>query len=1019
MTELSASEIMNENSLTGSVREGLVREQDLNDVAIFWCLNTETGELSLQLPDDSIYSHLRSHNDNGITDFYLFIHPADRDIVKNQISKIKNGGQPKIIFFRLIDDDQLYHWITATINSPLNLKDEPVIHGTMSDARQLYCHPAVRNMLDDLLLKLAMVSWSSSHEFTAFMKKILHDTTVILNVEYVNVCFFSEKYDAVTTLMPQNLVNPLSQFSCNNRTFTDDEIQQLTSFGSVIWDDYCCHGQEPYRFLFVPIVDSGKLTGVLTFCVEGHSRYFSWDERHFCKSIAKLIQRNVKLMHHELQHMKYVQMEATLTEINNALAAETGADYFHRFVALIAEKLHCDWVCVAVHHDQTLARTLALYDGGEISSGDIMDFADSPLTEYKFNDVVVIREGAWQRYSNPVIRERKIEGMVGIPLFSGNGKLLGGFGMCFKQPKTEQYLEKMILKLFSGRLSAEIDRQKREQELSLLAITFETNEGIIITDAQFKVLRVNKAFCRITGFCDQDVLGCDVNQLNPKHVQAGTSVTERLRGTDRWSGEDWFYRKSGEQYPQRETITAVRDVMGNITHYVVCFEDISERKSAEEKIKNLAFFDALTGLPNRRLLNNTIATKFQEAKDSDVVGALLFIDLDYFKTINDSLGHAAGDSVLEQVAKRLRGMTRHDDFLARLGGDEFVLLLPNLSENPLHAEQHANLIGQQIIEALSKPYCYNNQFLHIGASVGVSMYPSKKQNAEDLLKQADTAMYQAKSQGRKAVAFFNSKMQRRADKRLHIHNRLQSAIENNELFLHYQPQHMVQTNEVIGVEALVRWYLDGTQMISPGEFIPVAEETDLIIDIGKWVLREACTQFIKWQQKGIFLPQISVNLSTKQFHDENFVDMVLEVLEETGMDPMQLNLEITESIVLEHAEDAIRKMTYLKNIGISFAVDDFGAGYSSLSYLKRLPASELKIDRSFIQDIPHNPSDMAIVEAVLAMAKHIGFNVTAEGVESRQQLEFLQRQQCSFYQGFFASKPLASEYFEAYIKRQK
>ncbi|KXO14031.1 diguanylate cyclase/phosphodiesterase (GGDEF & EAL domains) with PAS/PAC sensor(s) [Moritella sp. JT01] len=450
-----------------------------------------------------------------------------------------------------------------------------------------------------------------------------------------------------------------------------------------------------------------------------------------------------------------------------------------------------------------------------------------------------------------------------------------------------------------------------------------------------------------------------------------------------------------------------------------CALSVETASKSQQQFHSLAFFDALTGLANRRLLNQKIDMHYEAAINNQVIGALLFIDLDYFKAINDSLGHAVGDEILVEVAQRLREIQGDQDLISRLGGDEFVILLPDLSENPMHAEQHANLFAEQLIERISQPYLYKGQALYIGASIGVTLFPSKDQETADLLKQADTAMYQAKSNGRKKVTFFDVKMQRKADKRLHIYNCLKSAIAKNELFLHYQPQHMVQSGEIIGVEALVRWHLGGKQQISPAEFIPIAEETDLIIEIGIWVLQAACRQFVEWQLQGVNVPQLSVNVSTRQFHDHNFVDSVLMVLDETGMDPMQLNLEITESVVIEHAEDAIRKMTDLKNIGVSFAVDDFGVGYSSLSYLKRLPANELKIDRSFIQGIPYNVSDMAIVEAVLAMAKHMGFNVTAEGVESRQQLEFLQRQQCSFYQGFYASKPLTGENLALYVRRQQ
>ena len=360
----------------------------------------------------------------------------------------------------------------------------------------------------------------------------------------------------------------------------------------------------------------------------------------------------------------------------------------------------------------------------------------------------------------------------------------------------------------------------------------------------------------------------------------------------------------------------------------------------------------------------------------------------------------------------------HEAAVARLGGDEFVLLLPALSISPPQAEMQADLIAERLIGEIAAPYDFRGQVLHIGASVGITLFPGREQEAGDLLKQADTAMYQAKSAGRKTRRFFDASMQLQADRRLHIHNELRSALDNGELTLHYQPQHMVAGGEIIGVEALIRWQPPGRALVSPAEFIPIAEETDLIVDIGNWVLHEACTQYVSWEENGIHVPQLSVNVSAKQFHAPDFVDRIHDVLAATGMDPACLNLEITESVVLGHAEDTISKMAELKTLGISFAIDDFGAGYSSLSYLKRLPADELKIDRSFIQDIPKDGDNMAIVEAVIAMARHMGFNVTAEGVESRQQLEFLQAQGCHFFQGYLASKPLPVPYLERYVSRQ-
>jgi diguanylate cyclase (GGDEF)-like protein/PAS domain S-box-containing protein len=1016
--------VVHENLLSESSVEIVTLDSIENDALITWELDSDRSVFVAQLSVKSCFSYLLQEDIKTFDDVILFIHPEDKELVKQRLIDAVNNHSEYPIILRLLDNQQQYCRLTGVVEGISTQKTRMHVHGRMFEAKLLDYDQAKRSMLDDLLLRLATINWNGSIEFTQFSGQIFDETIKALNLSHLNILFLSDEFNCISPLLPNSSVDFVTDLSASGKALTDDEIKQLKNKVPVLRSTSNSINSTKQHYsscLLMPISKDGQLIGTVNFCAEGDARHFSLDEHKFCKSIAKLVQRNLKLMQAELLQQQYVQLEQTLNEINNALSCETGAAYFRHFVELIAAKLNCGWVCVGVRHEANVVRSLALFDDGVVSSGDLIDFSASPILDKSFKDVIV-EENTWKKHLNPQLKARKIDSFVAIPLISAKGKLQGGLAMCFDHSRTTPHLEKAILSLFSGRLSAEIERQTKEQELRLLAVAFETNEGIIITDPNFDILKVNAAFTTITQFRSEDVIGENINDLTHSdwHTEAlGKPLSERISGLDRWSGEDWFCRKNGERYPQRETITAVKDESGAISHYVICFEDISERKSAEEKIKHLAFYDALTGLANRRLLNQKIIEQYNLATKSNLVGALLFIDLDYFKAINDSLGHAVGDFVLERVADRMKEMQRPGDFLARLGGDEFVLLLPELSENPLHAELHTNLIAQQYISALSLPYNYNGQSLHIGASIGVTLYPGKDQQAEDLLKQADTAMYQAKTQGRKSVAFFNSKMQRKADKRLHIHNCLQSAIENKELFLHYQPQHMVQTGEIIGVEALVRWHLGGTQLISPAEFIPVAEETDLIIDIGSWVLKAACEQFIDWQTRGIFVPQISVNVSTKQFHDHNFVDMVMGILDDTGMDPMQLNLEITESVVIEHADDAIRKMTDLKNIGISFAVDDFGTGYSSLGYLKRLPASELKIDRSFIQDIPHNVSDMAIVEAVLAMAKHMGFNVTAEGVESRQQLEFLQRQQCSFYQGFYASKPLASQYFELYVKRMQ
>ncbi|MFM5817650.1 putative bifunctional diguanylate cyclase/phosphodiesterase [Aeromonas sanarellii] len=696
-----------------------------------------------------------------------------------------------------------------------------------------------------------------------------------------------------------------------------------------------------------------------------------------------------------------------LAKLAQALSAKTGLDFCQTLVNELAHILGASAVWLTERVGLDRLRVLA-------SHGiDVKEYAlgDMPCQQ-------LYRQGAT---SPSPVSEPLSEGQglpAGLhyyaqPLLDRGGQLLGHLALLFPS-QTQTADLGSVLTIFSVRMVAELERLQSDALMRLSAVAFETHEGIIITDPEFKILRVNYAFSQITGFDSQGVIGLYLGN----DLWSGLGgLGYELNALDRWQGETLRLHADGRAYPQWEIVTPVQDDKGGISHYVIFFEDISERKAAERRIQDLAYYDELTGLPNRRQLHETLAQAFAEASREHLIGALLFIDLDHFKTINDSLGHATGDWLLKEVASRLKRLVRQGDCLARLGGDEFVLLLPALSISPPQAEMQADLIAERLIGEIAAPYSHGGQVLHIGASVGITLFPGREQEAGDLLKQADTAMYQAKSAGRKTRRFFDASMQWQADRRLLIHNELRSALDNQELTLHYQPQHMVEGGDLIGVEALIRWQPPGRALVSPAEFIPIAEETDLIVDIGNWVLHEACTQYVSWEENGIHVPQLSVNVSAKQFHAPDFVDRIHDVLASTGMDPACLNLEITESVVLGHAEDTISKMTELKTLGISFAIDDFGAGYSSLSYLKRLPADELKIDRSFIQDIPKDGDNMAIVEAVIAMARHMGFNVTAEGVESRQQLEFLQAQGCHFFQGYLASKPLPVPYLERYVSR--
>lgn len=598
--------------------------------------------------------------------------------------------------------------------------------------------------------------------------------------------------------------------------------------------------------------------------------------------------------------------------------------------------------------------------------------------------------------------------LVSYPLY--NQSHLLGYIFCHFSKCPEHYLVwEAVINANQKRLLQELQHFQQQFVSQITETVFEQLEGIVITDENWNILRISPGIPKLMGYRAAQMLYEPVAQFFP-----GLNLSEAASRLG-YLVENMRQRPQGDTYIQREEVFRVNK--NGTDYYLIRCRDVSSSHPSEQQIYQLAYQDELTGLVNRRKLLLDLQQIFLIMQNQQYFGALLFIDLDHFKTINDSLGHSVGDWVLEQVSKRLRVIVRDSDILARLGGDEFVVLLANLGESQNQAESQASQIAQRIISDVSKPYRFEKQNLHIGASVGVSLFPTEGQSPDDLLRQADTAMYQAKSAGRKTIRFFEQGMQRLAERRLHIYNELREALLEDQLCLYFQPQHMVKTGELMGAEALIRWQPPGKMVMMPDTFIPIAEESDLILDIGWWVLKEACSTFMDWQGQGMRLPEISVNISARQFNQDNFVTSILTILDETKMEASQLNLEITESMLVGHIESAVMKMNQLKNYGIRFSIDDFGAGYSSLAYLKRLPIDELKVDRSFVRDIPHDRRNMAIIEAIIAMSQHLGFSVTAEGVETHQQLDFLRRRGCLFYQGFLMSKPLNALTMEKYMRR--
>ncbi|MCQ8128569.1 PAS domain S-box protein [Methylomonas rivi] len=559
-------------------------------------------------------------------------------------------------------------------------------------------------------------------------------------------------------------------------------------------------------------------------------------------------------------------------------------------------------------------------------------------------------------------------------------------------------------------------RKHAEHQLRIAATVFESQEGMMVTDADNIILRVNKAFTDITGYQPEDVIGKNPNILHSARQDSDfyAAMWQRINEHGAWEGEVWNRRKNGEIYPEYLAINAVKDQEGRVTHYVGTLTDITLRKSAAEEIERLAFYDPLTGLPNRRLLQERLKPALAKCLRSGRKGALLFIDIDNFKTLNDTLGHDMGDLLLQQVAARLQSCVRENDTVARLGGDEFVVMLEGLNEDMYAAAKQAKRIGQNILATINRPFKLGKHDYISTPSIGAALFKGAE-HADEMLKQADIAMYQAKTSGRNALCFFDPQMQDRVIAKASLENELRKAFSRQQFRLYYQ----IQVNALqrpVGVEVLIRWFHPERGLVSPAEFIPLAEENGMILDIGRWVLEQACAQIKAWQQlpaaRGLVL---SVNVSPKQFFQADFVSQVQAVIREYAIEPRLLKLELTESILIEKIENTIATMTALGAIGVQFSLDDFGTGYSSLQYLKKLPLNQLKIDQSFVRDIAFDSGDQAIVRTIIAMAKSLNLDVIAEGVETEEQRLFLLNNDCTHYQGFLFSQPLPVGQFEALL----
>ncbi len=593
------------------------------------------------------------------------------------------------------------------------------------------------------------------------------------------------------------------------------------------------------------------------------------------------------------------------------------------------------------------------------------------------------------------------------PVLDKMHRVLGVFTLYPDRPGLPgpQHIE--LMERCAGLAGLAIERQRQDADLRVAATAFETQESVAILDADRRIVRVNRAFSRTFGFSMEEVRGRPIAMVRSERQPPSyfIEIWDTVTRLGTWQGEVWYRRKSGEVFPSWASVTSVRDEDGRVSHHVVTMFDITAQKQAQEEIRQLAYFDPLTELPNRRMLMDQLRHALAAARRSQHHGALLFLDLDNFKAINDTLGHDKGDALLREVARRLARTLRESDTVARLGGDEFVILLADLDHESVAAAREVEVVAGKLLAALREPYDLGGVSHHNSASLGISLFGLSETSTDELFRQADLALHQAKAAGRDSYRFFDPVMQARVSERVALERELRLGLQAHQFRLHYRPQ-VDGGGQMTGAEVLLRWQHPARGMVSPATFIPLAEESGLILPLGRWVLEQACRQLARWAERTQTAHlTLAVNVSSRQLRQADFVNEVLSVLAETGAHPARLKLELTESLLLDNVADTIAKMEELKARGVGFSLDDFGTGYSSLAYLKRLPLDQLKIDQGFVKDALTNPNDAAIVQAIVALGRSLGLQVIAEGVETWEQREFLARQGCHYCQGYLFGRP--------------
>jgi diguanylate cyclase (GGDEF)-like protein/PAS domain S-box-containing protein len=767
--------------------------------------------------------------------------------------------------------------------------------------------------------------------------------------------------------------------------------------------------------IYLPLRDSARAFGLLALYAHAALNGDA-EEIVLLQELANNLAFGMASLRARLEQEK---MQAAVTKVAASVSSATGEHFFEQLASTMADAVGADGGFIArlLPTDPPTARTVIAMVGGERVADFTYAVATSPCELALERGHYVVPAGVDHLFPDSPAAALGAKAYCGWRLHDSAGQPIGFAFVIFRQPVPGSGFVTSALRIFAARAAAELEREDADTNLRTQASLLDkAQDAIIVRGLDDRVRFWNKSAERMYGWTRAEILGRTSAAMFRGDADGYAAAKAAAIESGHWSGEAVRYCKDGTPLTVEVRLSLIRNDHGEPDSLLSINTDISQRKAAEREIERLAFYDGVTGLPNRQLLLDRLEHALTIAGRSGATGALLFIDLDHFKSINDTLGHDKGDQLLQEVARRLRTCVYEIDTVARFGGDEFVVLVENLSKQRHDAATQARHICEKIQQAFAPPIMLARFVRHTTASIGVTLFDSQQCGANELLKQADLAMYEVKAAGRNGVRFFDPEMQTVVSARAALEADLRDALRRDEFLLHYQPQ-VDRDGAVIGAEALIRWQSPSRGQVAPVDFIGVAEETGLIVPMGRWVLGQACRQLALWaQQTQLAALSISVNVSPHQLRQPGFADQVYGALAQAGADPSRLKLEITESMLVNDSDASIGTMHELKQHGVGFSLDDFGTGYSSLSYLKRLPLDQLKIDQSFVSEVQSNPHDAAIAQTILGLGRCLHLNVIAEGVETAGQHAFLMEHGCHAFQGYYFSRPVPIDAFEAFAR---